>query len=571
MKNHLSILLPLFLILLLSPSCDFTELDLLDDPNAGQVEQLDIEFLYNNIQLEFKDFFEATWELAPLSRMGHSTAFTYGQAFPSTTGDNLWTIAYSEILPDIDALEKAASNRPAAFESATSKILKAYTLFSLVDMFGDVPLGETIQGYALASPKSESGASIYEQAQSILDEAIEILENPDINTVENDLYYNGNTDHWIALANTLKIRAFLSTRLLDPLATQKALEIAASSNIIDDASEDFVFDYGNQRLNPNTRHPFYNAAYESNDPPYLSNYYMWLLADEKPVVDPRLRFYFYRQGRVSFRTDPNLFNCVYNEGYPDSDFYPEHYRLIDPNLPYCVASEYGYYGRDHLNGSGLPPDGRIRTVFGLYPAGGLLDGNTYLSSTQGGISGKRGEGFQPILLSSYVQFMLAELSLAAGDIRQSQQYLELGLLHSFEKVLKTAAHINGYELTRLPVDGTDHPPTWDDIIFLPHEHNRDDYVDFSLNQFENATDNERLDILSKEYLIALWGNGLDAYNLYRRTAKPLNVQPSILPDGGEYPRSLLYPSVHVNLNKNASQKSGFTPVFWDTNDASLFR
>jgi hypothetical protein len=83
---------------------------------------------------------------------------------------------------------------------------------------------------------------------------------------------------------------------------------------------------------------------------------------------------------------------------------------------------------------------------------------------------------------------------------------------------------------------------------------------------------QKLDILIKEYYIALWGNGVDAYNTYRRTGKPGNMQLTKEPNPGEFVRSHLYPSVHVNLNQNAVQKSTVgTKVFWDTNPAGFVK
>ena len=35
---------------------------------------------------------------------------------------------------------------------------------------------------------------------------------------------------------------------------------------------------------------------------------------------------------------------------------------------------------------------------------------------------------------------------------------------------------------------------------------------------------QKLNIIMKEYYIALWGNGVDAINNYRRTGKPDNMQ-----------------------------------------------
>ena len=84
-----------------------------------------------------------------------------------------------------------------------------------------------------------------------------------------------------------------------------------------------------------------------------------------------------------------------------------------------------------------------------------------------------------------------------------------------------------------------------------------------------ATDAERWDILAMQYFVAQFGNGTDAYNFYRRTGYPTTLQPNIEPNPGGFIRSFFYPSVHVNTNSNATQKSGVdVQVFWDTNPGS---
>lgn len=99
----------------------------------------------------------------------------------------------------------------------------------------------------------------------------------------------------------------------------------------------------------------------------------------------------------------------------------------------------------------------------------------------------------------------------------------------------------------------------------------EEYISYVLEAFDQAPDQEsRLDIISKEYLIALWGNGIKSFNLYRRTGKPGNIQPAILPIPGNFQRTLLYPSVHINRNGQVSQKTTYNPVFGDTNERSLF-
>ena len=440
MNHTIKILFFSVLIFLLTPSCEYTNLDLLENPNEASLEQLDVEFLYNNVQLGFKDFFEDSWVLAPLSRMGHVSAFRYEEAFPATAGDAMWTTAYSGVLPDIEVLEKLEESPDFNYYRGTSKILKAYILFSLVDIFGDVPLSEGLQGYVEPSPREDSGASIYNTAFELLDEAILILKESDIEIPANDLYYEGKKENWIALANTLKIRAYLNTRLVNDEALSKIEEIQTTENIIDEASEDFEFKYSRNRENPNSRHPFYNAAYESSPPPYLSNYYIWLFIETD--WDPRIRYYFNRQAiSPRFRTD-ETYACFYNAGPPNPDNYPEHFREIDPKLPYCVASEIVHYGRDHMNGSGVPPDEAYRTVYGSYPAGGKHD-NSYTYTVQnGGIDGFPESGLAPILQSSYTQYMLAEAKLLLGKSSEVIDLMKVGYNQSYEKAINYRSFLN---------------------------------------------------------------------------------------------------------------------------------
>jgi hypothetical protein len=74
-------------------------------------------------------------------------------------------------------------------------------------------------------------------------------------------------------------------------------------------------------------------------------------------------------------------------------------------MAYCMAGD-GYFGRDHGDPSGIPPDGQYRTAWGIYPAGGDFDAlavNTGAASsvqasqvTLTGTPGARGAGIHPI-------------------------------------------------------------------------------------------------------------------------------------------------------------------------------
>jgi hypothetical protein len=225
-------------------------------------------------------------------------------------------------------------------------------------------------------------------------------------------------------------------------------------------------------------------------------------------------------------------------------------------MPYCTTLQ-GYWGRDHGDNSGIPPDGNLRTTVGIYPQGGQFDANqgTSVALNLGG----QGAGIQPIWQSAFTEFIKAEAALTLGTNGNPKTLLENGIRRSMAKVSGFPAVIGA--ATAVPA------------TFAMTQARIDGYVTKVLASYDAATTNDaRLQIIGKEYWMALWGNGLDAYNLYRRTGKPGDMQLTISPNPGAYTRSMFYPANYVNLNKNATQKAGVNvQVFWDNNPAGFIQ
>ena len=259
----------------------------------------------------------------------------------------------------------------------------------------------------------------------LLEKAIDDLSNP-TGTVSNDIFYGGSDAKWIKAANSLKLKAYLNTGDAGQINA-----LVAADNLISAEGDDFQFQYGTNRSTPDSRHPYYNDGYESGGAGwYLSNQYMWYLFGEKFTEDPRLRYYFYRQD--CNEEDENFFtlDCT---ALP----YPTHFP---PGLPWCTASlgnaSYsGYWGRDHGNADGIPPDGLKRTIWGVYPAGGKFDDDSCAGMSNGGTDGDGGAGIQPMILSSYVDFMRAEAALTLGTTDDAAAMLESGVRKSIAKVM----------------------------------------------------------------------------------------------------------------------------------------
>ena len=549
---------------------DVFELDeFLTDPNNVSEEAAGVDFLYNQVQISFANVYANSHFITEgLVRLDAMQSFNYNNALGPTAGNGIWNNFYANLMPDINAMNALAEERGLDIHAGTAKIMQAFAMTTMVDLFGEIPYSQAVQGAAeeqILNPTLDSGDSVYAAANALLDEAIAQLSGTTAAAPAFDNFYGGAPASWITLANTLKLRMANNTRLVNGA---NAVASLATDDIIDDPSEDFVYQFSTNRANPDSRHPFYVGQYEANDGGYQSNYFMHLLCCEKEVEDPRIRYYFYRQVNDIFAEDPNAFSCLGVEDWNEESVasaVPSHYTDVDPNMPFCYATANGYYGRDHANGSGIPPDGPIRTVYGLYPGGGKWDGNTFTTVQNAGVDGGRGAGIYPIVTASSVAFMRAEAALA-GSGEDARALLEEAVRQSIDKVLSFES-ISPGDFSETVVDAISGEEVSRGEQFGPSSADIEEYVGIVLDLFDNSSD--QLDVIMKEFLISLPGNGLEAYNAYRRTGKPNNMQPiQDIQTIDPFPTSILLPSDHVNLNINAAQKTLGDKVFWDNGSAA---
>jgi len=172
--------------------------------------------------------------------------------------------------------------------------------------------------------------------------------------------------------------------------------------------------------------------------------------------------------------------------------------------------------------------------------------------------GMKGAGIHPIMLAAYVDFMLAEATLTLGTTGTAKTYLQNGIKKHMDYVRAFAvAGAEGATITAFEPAAT----------FTGRVTNYNNYVG---NQFDAASTNDsKLDVVAREYWLSLYGNGMEAYNLYRRTGKPSRMQPGLEAVTGAFVRSFLYPNNYMVTNTKAKQKQNLaTQVFWDKNPAS---
>jgi hypothetical protein len=564
-KRNMKLINKLFILVLAlglsTTSCDNTDLDLLDNPNAITPDQASLNDLYNNIQLTFRNvYLSAEGNPGSIARMYHAGAFIYENMTTNTTYNGIWNNVYSGLLPDIDALLNLADAGGFDVHAGTAKIMEAYSMMALVDLLKDVPYSEATQGTDVISPSADQGSAVYSAATALLDEAIAQLSGTSAAAPTYEGFYGGDTDQWIKFANTLKLRAALNT------GDAGAINAAVSSGVIEENSDNFEFKYGNQRNNPNSRHWMYNNHYEVGDGNYQSNYMMWLMLADKETVDgvtlsdPRIRYYFYRKVDDAAAQDATTYSCHFST-FPEQDAKPAHWLDVDPDLPYCIVPNSGYSGRDHGNGEGIPPDGPIRTSYGLYPGGGQFDDDGFSDTRQRGTTGGLGQGVLPIMQASLVDLLRAEAALTLGTSDDARALIESGIRKSMDRVESFESLVpSTMGDQRTLRDGSSGTVKQ---LYGFSAARKDTYVNAVLALFDAADNDGKLDLVAKEIMISAFGNGIEAYNLYRRTGKPSNMQPALEPAFGQFPYSFLYPTNTTERNANVTQKSLADRVFWD--------
>ncbi|MFC4219215.1 SusD/RagB family nutrient-binding outer membrane lipoprotein [Flagellimonas marina] len=536
MKNYNKINIIGVLLLMFSIGCETVDLNHLNDPSELTPSSADPELLLNNVQLRFVNAIAYNEDnedginvrAAEFVRMQHLFG-AYVGPFSMSAGnlDNLWTDLYRESLQDINVLIPLAEERELEGYIGVAKLIQAYIYVTLVDMFGDVPFTEALQGNDTPNPNVDDGESIYNTMFTVIDEGIAAINAPG-SVMPNDLFYGGNKAQWIKMANTLKFKMYLQMRLVGDFSSE--INSLINQGLITSAIDDFEFKYSaTASTTGESRHPYYALNYDADGADdYLVSYYVNLLKDDKGFEDPRLRYYFYRQIAET----------------PTGDDLPCEDNSV---VNFCHLGDF-YWTRDHGDDDGVPADGLKRSTYGLYPIGGAFDADKFLPVNEN--PGAGGVGIFPFMLSSYVNFMQAESALMSGTTGNPRTLLEDGIRASMNKVLN-------FNLGQV------------DDAFAATTADVDNYVDFVLSEYDAAADDvARLDIIMKEYYIALWGNGIEAYNNYRRTGLPSDFSNHVGTPGA-FPRTFLYPATVINTNSNISQKEISVKTFWDANTANL--
>lgn len=226
-------------------------------------------------------------------------------------GSSSWENGYL-VLNDISYIEEKASSTGAWGYVGIAGVIKAFTLATLIDLFGDIPYTESLQTN-IRNPKFDAHVGLYPEIQRILDEAIVDLGKDDapFSPKEDDLVFKGDKAMWIKTAYGLKARLYNKLSNLDAVGSaQDALD--AIDNSFAGPNENFNIDiFVDSRANGNPQSVLQEIQPQSAIGNGIFNTMLSFTPNNIIEEDPRAQIWFTTVGGLRLAA-PN--------GVADSDF-----------------------------------------------------------------------------------------------------------------------------------------------------------------------------------------------------------------------------------------------------------
>lgn len=532
-------------------------LDINQDPYA--VTNLDIPQLLTSTEYEVgATFTEGYYLNANFSSYVHHTVSrevdNYSLIASYSTLGNTWNQAYRSAIKNCDALIEHGDADGNTIYASIGRILRAHVYMNLVDLFGDVPYSEAnVAG--IETPKCDPGADIYNALLVSLNKAIADLKNTEapnkIKPAADDLFYKGDDAKWLKVANTLKLKLLVNSRLAKGEITGWATELSsliAENNFIGNG-EDLQFPHSATQTPSDERNSGFVDEYQGGQKSvWISPWfyecmsgksYNWTDNPFKGIADVRIPYYFYNQASATK-------DALNNTDYRDGAF-----------ISITFGSNSGYT-------SGTQES--VMTVVGIYPVGGVYDDGSAKA-----ITSKSGNGICPDkMLQAYsVPFMKAELVLAGEITGNAKALLQEGIEASLTHVQAVSKASDATCPAINPTAATT-------------------FINAVLAKYDAATAERKMEIVMTQKWIANFYNPVEAYSDIRRTGYPVLFTGDANNKGWtpyaqtvaatasltsfdlvnllKFPRVLYYPQSETTVNPNVTNEGRVVSdknVFWD--------
>ncbi|GAB3023501.1 SusD/RagB family nutrient-binding outer membrane lipoprotein [Spirosoma pulveris] len=546
-------------------SCSYTDLDINTDPNKPASGSLGL--LLPVAENAARDAFTSVNS----SAMGFAGLWNSNDAYnlSNTSFQGTWNDAYRN-MQSMEEMLKATEDGKNPRYRGIALVLKAYAMGNYVDMFGDMPYTEAWKGNAAkqnTSPVFDKDAAIYEDLIKLCDQAIVELAKPQPVAVINDYMGGGNATTWTRIARTVKLRLLLNARKGRTNGNAELKAAFDAGGFISTPAQNWSYLYSKQISPERNTHPWFITYTGTSDPTYINHQLMGEMILNK---DPRLPFYFYRQtSRILDQNNPtDRGTTPFGGSYlPLRASFLDEYKNafgITGAIPAAdLAYIAGYFGRDRADVSGAAADGPLRTAPGTYPAGGVFSDRTVAAVALTGQASLNfgGDGMWPLIHSWNTKYYQVEAILDGTGVTGDPKAL-------FEAAMRE-------QIAVVVAQGLKSDPT---RAKAPAQADVDAYVKAWLDLYDAATSAQsKLNVVAKQIWFCSWGQGMDMWNLQRRTGYPIQsqfkqfsvgIQAPISKPPRQYALRLPYPQSEGALNPNAAKYVSDVifdrdPIFWD--------
>ena len=158
----------------------------------------------------------------------------YGYNLSTGESNDEWRALYGGVMTNMRHIRE---NSDSALLRGIATIIEAHAFGTGASLWGDIPYSEA--GISeIEDPIFDPQVNVYNSAIALLDEGINTLNGATSEPIDEDIYFNGNKDNWIAAAYTLKARFYLHQK-------DYSNALSAAQNGISSASGDLKFVPGN--------------------------------------------------------------------------------------------------------------------------------------------------------------------------------------------------------------------------------------------------------------------------------------------------------------------------------------
>ena len=217
--------------ILLASSCESIVEDINANPNDILTSDVEDKLfltgsLLANVQIQLGHL-NRIGQMYSGQLIGFSSLYSniYGFNLSTAEANSEWNALYVGVMTN---MRKVASSSSNPLLVGIAQIVEAHAAGTAASIWGDIPYTEAANP-EISDPIFDTQLSVYNAALSLLDQGIASLQSASSANLNEDIYFSGDKNKWIAAAYTLKARFSLHKKDYAAAASAAANGISAAS------------------------------------------------------------------------------------------------------------------------------------------------------------------------------------------------------------------------------------------------------------------------------------------------------------------------------------------------------